>query len=460
MTRRDHREELNPTRPLATDSLPHAANAVLSNAVLNNYVVGFFGRRDYYQVAVALAAEGRLEKLVTDAYCPDILARHLGLLPERARRKALLRRAPGLSSRSVSVPDAVALVGAEATRWIRRGSCRISLDALLGRQVARRTVAAGCGAVVYGYHWEGFIEAAAAYEAPAPRLVFLSDALPSQLRDAIQLDRAVTGSEEGKLPAEVLTASEVLYQEQTLLKADGAIVPSSYIREGLVSRGMLPARVKVVPYGGDLTVRPNSPRGGWVPASYGTSTGLRVLWIGQLTYRKAPHHLAAALEKLGKGDVTLTVATYHKGAVDPFANVPCRVRWVQRAGAADLLRLFHANDVLVLPTLAEGFGLVYVEALYAGLPVIATRRSGGPDVVSHGVNGLLVDAGDPSALSDAIRKLVDNPELVAHLKDGARVTGSQWTWSRFRSNVITAIEELEGEFYGNANHRGANRNTS
>jgi glycosyltransferase involved in cell wall biosynthesis len=417
----------------------------------NNYVVGFFGRRDYYQLAVALAAEGRLETLVTDAYCPDVLTSHAGCLPKSMRRKALLRRAPGLSSRFVSAPDAVVLVAAEAARLIQPGSGQVAIDTLLGRKAARRAVRARCGAVVYGYHWQGFIEAAARHQAFAPRLVFLSDALPSQLRGAIQLDRALTGIQEGKLAAEMLTPSEVQHQEQALLYADGAIVPSSYIRDGLVSRGMPPERVKVVPYGGDLAVRPDSRWGAQIPASDGKSTSLRLLWIGQLSYRKAPHHLAVALEKLGKTNVTLTVATYGQGGVDPFANVPCRVHWVRAASAGDLLRLFHMNDVLVLPTLSEGFGLVYVEALHAGLPVIATRASGGPDVVSHLVNGLLINAGDPSALSDAIRELVDNPELVVRLRNGARATGSHWTWSRFRSNVIEAIADLESAYYGHSN---------
>jgi glycosyltransferase involved in cell wall biosynthesis len=419
------------------------------SALSDSYVVGFFGRRDYYQVAVALAAEGRLEKLVTDAYCPDFLARHPGFLPGAIRRKVLLRRAPGLSARCVSKPGAATLVAAEASRWFRPAN-QVAVDAMLGRQAARRVVDARCGAVVYGYYWQAFIEAATSHEAFAPRLVFLSDALPSQLRAAIQRDRGVTGSEEGKVAVELLTSGDVEHQERALLSADGAIVPSSYIREGLVSLGMPQERVKVVPYGGDLTVRPDSRRVGQAPAREGTSKRVRLLWIGQLAYRKAPHHLVAALEKFAKTDVLLTVVTHRPRGVDPFAKLPCEVQWVSDAGAADLLRLFGSNDVLVLPTLAEGFGLVYVEALHAGLPVIATRTSGGPDVVVHRVNGLLIDGGDPSALSDAIRELVDNPELVAQLKDGARATGPQWTWSRFRSQVVGAIAELESLFHGSA----------
>jgi glycosyltransferase involved in cell wall biosynthesis len=414
------------------------------STVSHKYVVAFGGRRDYYQVAAALASDGRLERLVTDIYCPDVIARSARFLPDVVRRRVLRRRSPGISSDLVLLPFAAVLLSSKPGRQLSRWSHGFTLSSTLGRRAARRAVTKGCGAVIYGYNWESFIDIAARYAFSGARLIFLSEPLPSQLRAALRADRLRTGNEDGKMAVETLTELEVQRREVAFLKADGAIVPSSYVRDGLLSRGMAPERVRVVPYGGDLTVRLDGRREPSVSISAERQpAGLRLLWVGQLTYLKAPHHLAAALKALGRTDVSLTIVAYRHGTVDPFADVPCRVRWVPRADSADLLSLFQTHDVLVMPTLAEAFGLVYVEALHAGLPVIATRSSGGPDVISEGKNGLLIDAGSPDSLARAIRELADNPGLVASLKDDALATGRYWTWNRFRSSVITAISDLE-----------------
>jgi glycosyltransferase involved in cell wall biosynthesis len=408
----------------------------------HKYVVGHNGRRDYYQVAVALAEVGGLEKLVTALYCPDELARYAHALPMSVRRMALRRRAPGLSSRLVSMHDVAVLLALEAARRLYNRSPRLNIDARLGAGVARIARTRGCGAVVYGYHWEGFLDIASRTRSTGPQLLYVSEPLPSQLREVLRADRLATGISYGAIGVEGLTDAEVWRREEAFLKADGAIVPSSYVRDGLAARGMPADRIKIVPYGGDMSVRLDD-----VPAlptaRNDSSRDLRLLFIGQPIYLKGAHHLATALKMLGRTDVTLTAVAYHRGANDPFGELPTPVRWLPRAGPSDLRHLFATHDVLVFPSLAEAFGLVCVEALHAGLPVIATRRTGGPDVISPGEDGLLVDGGNPTAIADAIRQLADSPEMVARLKRGAREAGGRWTWERFRAGVISAIRDFE-----------------
>jgi glycosyltransferase involved in cell wall biosynthesis len=79
-----------------------------------------------------------------------------------------------------------------------------------------------------------------------------------------------------------------------------------------------------------------------------------------------------------------------------------------------------AFDIVVVPSRSEGFGLVVVEALLAGMPVIGTRVGGLPDLIDDGVNGVLVDPEDPEALVQAIDGLVREPgrreELASHAR--------------------------------------------
>ncbi len=81
----------------------------------------------------------------------------------------------------------------------------------------------------------------------------------------------------------------------------------------------------------------------------------------------------------------------------------------------DLPDLMVASDVFVLPSVAEAFGLVLVEALYLGVPVVATRVGGIPEIVDHGVDGILVPPADSTALAEALAELLLDPMSRARL---------------------------------------------
>ncbi len=86
----------------------------------------------------------------------------------------------------------------------------------------------------------------------------------------------------------------------------------------------------------------------------------------------------------------------------------------------DLADLIAASYAVVLPSLAEAFGIVLVEALYIGAPVIATTAGGIPEIVDDGRDGLLVSPGDPAALEQALRKLLNDPSLRERLAGAGR----------------------------------------
>ncbi|MBV8781230.1 MAG: glycosyltransferase [Phycisphaerae bacterium] len=88
-------------------------------------------------------------------------------------------------------------------------------------------------------------------------------------------------------------------------------------------------------------------------------------------------------------------------------------------------------DLLVLPSAAEGFGLVLIEAMVAGIPVVATDVPGIRDVVVNGQTGVLVPPADPSALAGAIRRVLEDRELRDRLViNGRRTVQERFTWDR------------------------------
>jgi glycosyltransferase involved in cell wall biosynthesis len=85
----------------------------------------------------------------------------------------------------------------------------------------------------------------------------------------------------------------------------------------------------------------------------------------------------------------------------------------------DVVSAYAAMDVFVLPSRDEGFGLVFLEAMAMGVPVVGTRVIGSEDAVDHGVTGLLVPYAEPAALARAVRSLLDDPALARRLRDTA-----------------------------------------
>jgi sugar transferase (PEP-CTERM/EpsH1 system associated) len=111
-----------------------------------------------------------------------------------------------------------------------------------------------------------------------------------------------------------------------------------------------------------------------------------------------------------------------------------------RDDVPEILRMF---DIFVLPSLGEGISNTVLEAMATGLPVVATRVGGNPELIADGVNGWLVPAGDSDALSAAIGRYTESPELrLRHGQAGRQIVESRFTWGKCLAEYLVAYDEL------------------
>jgi glycosyltransferase involved in cell wall biosynthesis len=96
-----------------------------------------------------------------------------------------------------------------------------------------------------------------------------------------------------------------------------------------------------------------------------------------------------------------------------------------------------------MPSLYEGFGMVYAEALNAGLPVVCTPNTGVADIITDGVDGWVVDPGDDEALADLLLACSRDVDGVRAMRVAASSLGARLTWSGFRAQLVAAIRTLE-----------------
>jgi glycosyltransferase involved in cell wall biosynthesis len=105
-----------------------------------------------------------------------------------------------------------------------------------------------------------------------------------------------------------------------------------------------------------------------------------------------------------------------------------------------------AADVFALPSRTDSFGIVYLEAWCYGLPVVGAWAGGVPDVIDHGVNGLLVPFGDVAALAGALERLLADRQLAQAFGSlGRSKVERELTWEHKYTQVRRAYAEVVGE---------------
>ena len=117
------------------------------------------------------------------------------------------------------------------------------------------------------------------------------------------------------------------------------------------------------------------------------------------------------------------------------------VRFIGPVGPERLRELYRESDVFVFPSFFEGFGLVILEAMACGVPVIASERSAGPDVLDESC-GRVVRAGDVDQLVETLRWFGSNRDRLPGMKRAARAKAETLTWTNYRRAVAEAVAAL------------------
>jgi glycosyltransferase involved in cell wall biosynthesis len=212
--------------------------------------------------------------------------------------------------------------------------------------------------------------------------------------------------------------------------ADQVIVNSMATLESMRRAGRDVGKVRVVPLGCPPTVE--------AADAVATGTPLRLLFVGTFGVRKGAHVLVTALRDL---DIGRPVDVYGKCELPVAALEPARSK-LRFAGSIDqneLFELLPQYDLLVLPTLSEGFGMAISEALAHGVPVLTTDSAGASGLIEHGRNGFVVPAGDAAALKSALARAVADPGSLRGMREAARRSAAEWQWPDFRRALRDAL---------------------
>lgn len=200
---------------------------------------------------------------------------------------------------------------------------------------------------------------------------------------------------------------------------------SHFLAERARKLGVLESKIVVIPNGVDLAE---------IPAGIGQVPN-RVVCVARLSWEKGLDDLINAWGKVVVDVPAAQLQIVGEGPERPkLEKLICELGLVEKVtllGRLDhhhTLAVLSSASVFVCPSLAEGLGIVFIEAQACGVPVIGTRVGGIPDVIENGVTGLLVSPHDPEALAQALIQLLQDQVLAHKLKQQALKNISRYNW--------------------------------
>src|SRR2546425_1655402 len=233
----------------------------------------------------------------------------------------------------------------------------------------------------------------------------------------------------------------------TIRRASRVIALTSVEAENLVRLGVPSDRIRIIPNGVDLKefagLPPRRPNGDTT----------ELLFVGRCYPRqKGLEYLVKALPFLrSRESIRLTIVGEDWGGVAMLQSL-ARALGVERQiafrGALprdEVIQAYASADIFVLPSLFEPFGIVLLEAMAAGLPVVASAVGGIVDVVEDGKTGLLVPPRNPEALADALERLLSNPTMLDEMGDEGRMRAPAYSWDQLSPRILDVYREAIAE---------------
>ena len=227
-------------------------------------------------------------------------------------------------------------------------------------------------------------------------------------------------------------------------EASEVIVNSNYMKREIQALFGLPfEKINVVPNGVNINMFSGIERDYEFRRQYASDNEKIILFIGRLVYEKGIQTLIAAMPKIleGYNDAKLVIAG-RGGMIDELKaqvnamGISHKVYFTGYMDAKQVCKMYKCADVSVFPSTYEPFGIVALEAMLSGTPVVVSDAGGLNEIVQHGENGMKSYAGNPNSIADSILSLLYNPQLSSEVvKKAKNMVKTEYNWAKIAQDT-------------------------
>lgn len=395
------------------------------------------GARGHYLVGETLATQGMLAAMVTEyyhrgssAFCraADLV---LGQTSERlVRMQGRYSHAiPNESVRSYNLFGLAVLTAGRLVPHQYKRIWNIAQNTLFGRMVAATCDHTSFDSV-YGLNSES-LEVFQWAKQHGKRCVLQQVSYPKEREQRLLAEEHVLWPGWERSASERFVQPYARRERQEWALADRIICMSDFVAQGLVAEGVNEDKIAVVPYGLDAAK--------WSVPDRTRTNSLRVLFAGGVRLHKGIQYLYEAAGMLDRSQYEFTAVGPVQLSPAARRTVSQRIHLLGSIPPSSMPEVYRQADVLVLPSISEGYGWVTHEAMASGIPVITTENARG--IVRDGLDGFVVPIRDPESIADRLTYLRHDADLYAGMAQNAleRATGD----GSVRSYAARLVDALD-----------------
>lgn len=307
-------------------------------------------------------------------------------------------------------------------------------DTALSRKALRVAYHHNAGLFLYSYYaYEAFSD----LKFKKPKILFQLHPHPKLIQDIFNEEILLNPASSGSLSLELEMQLDEeglnrLYMEAYL--ADYIVCASGFTRLSLIAAGIPSAKIHVIPYG----IHPQHR----IEPKKDIKQRLEILFVGSITQRKGVSYLLEAIRKIqDKINIRLTIVSRGIFSDESFSEHGIhQLRLLRDISDKFLEDIYQNSHLLILPSIAEGFGQVILEAMSFGTPVITTVNTAGPDIIDHEIDGFIVPVRDAHNISKYISELYQNPERYHNMCLQALKKSRLYSWTLFGNKIKKFLE--------------------
>lgn len=225
------------------------------------------------------------------------------------------------------------------------------------------------------------------------------------------------------------------YEEEIKL-ADFLLVPSNFVKNSLLKLGIPEERIIYLSHGVDIEMFTPSYK------KYMPGKKIKFLFVGRVEAAKGIYYILEAFRQLQNLNIELIVVGDVLNQREELEAYTSNARFLGLKRRDEMPEYYKEADVFILSSLWEGSSLSMLEALATGLPVIASKYSCAPEVVTEYEEGFVIEPRDIEQLKDRIRWFYNNADKIPEMSVAARKTAENYTWIQYGEKISKIVNSL------------------